>query len=455
MSRRSQAGVQDFGSDSFLDIIANIVGILIILIVIAGMKVAHQSTQVAPVADAASTADSTSIDVLTESELSSAQRPIDLATSSDLQSDSELDDVRQLAEEAFAADPPSAANQAVPELPSELPVEPPSTPAVPDGPSLEELTAELEDLAAERRQRKEELAALQQQKSDLENDIETASARHERASQELDAQRVTSDFATQRREVLLKEQQKLTDQITALEEQLEAREEDRQRVDSTLNGLTKRQEYVLDALDQIAQQTRQLREVLQETPAAAEPTDRLNHRIRPVSRAVETTEQHFRLSGGRIAHIPLEGLLERVRRQMGQKVSVVRRFRRAEGVAGPVGGFRMNYVMERQSADPIQALKYGQSGYRISVSRWTITPAETLQAETVEQALRMGSRFRQIIEATPPDTVLTIWLYPGEFQHFGRLRELAHRLNLRVAARPLPDGTPISGSPNGSRSASQ
>ena len=368
---------------------------------------------------------------------------------------SDLSIVRQLAEEAFAADPPSAAKQALPELPVELPVEPPSTPAVPDGPSLEELTAELEDLAAERRQRKEELAALQQQKSDLQNDIETASARHERASQELDAQRVTSDFATQRREVLLKEQQKLTDQITALEEQLEAREEDRQRVDSTLNGLTKRQEYVLDALDQIAQQTRQLREVLQETPAAAEPTDRLNHRIRPVSRAVETTEQHFRLSGGRIAHIPLEGLLERVRRQMGQKVSVVRRFRRAEGVAGPVGGFRMNYVMERQSADPIQALKYGQSGYRISVSRWTITPAETLQAETVEQALRMGSRFRQIIEATPPDTVLTIWLYPGEFQHFGRLRELAHRLNLRVAARPLPDGTPISGSPNGSRSASQ
>ncbi|MCR9202328.1 MAG: hypothetical protein NXI04_27110 [Planctomycetaceae bacterium] len=455
MSRRSQTGVQDFGSDSFLDIIANIVGILIILIVIAGMKVAHQSTHAAALTDdSLPTASSTSIDVLTAADLANADRPVDVATASSLRSDSELDDVRHLAKEAFAAasSPDEPTDKSTDNTPD---TEFPSPPAEPEGPDLDALHAELDSLAADRRQLEEELKALRQQTADLQEEVVAATARNEQMGRDLDARRVTSDFATKRREVLVKEQEKLADQIDLLEEQLQAREEDRQQVDSTLNGLTKRQEYVLDALDQIAQQTRQLREVLQENPPAAPPTDRLNHRIRPVSRAVETTEQHFRLSGGRIAHIPLEGLLERVRRQMGQKVSVVRRFRRAEGVAGPVGGFRMNYVMERQSADPIQALKYGQSGYRISVSRWTITPAETLQAETVEQALRMGSRFRQIIEATPPDTVLTIWLYPGEFQHFGQLRELAHRLNLRVAARPLPDGTPISGSPNGSRSASQ
>ncbi len=38
---RSRSGDLDFGSDSFLDIIANIVGILIILIVIAGLRVAR------------------------------------------------------------------------------------------------------------------------------------------------------------------------------------------------------------------------------------------------------------------------------------------------------------------------------------------------------------------------------------------------------------------------------
>ena len=39
MSRRRPKGELQFGSDSFLDVVANIVGILIILIVIAGLRV--------------------------------------------------------------------------------------------------------------------------------------------------------------------------------------------------------------------------------------------------------------------------------------------------------------------------------------------------------------------------------------------------------------------------------
>ena len=47
MSRRAVSSDQEFGSDSFLDIIANIVGILIILIVVAGLRVANQPKEVA------------------------------------------------------------------------------------------------------------------------------------------------------------------------------------------------------------------------------------------------------------------------------------------------------------------------------------------------------------------------------------------------------------------------
>ena len=50
MSRRKSDADQEFGSDSFLDIIANIVGILIILIVVAGAKVAQQAESRDPVA---------------------------------------------------------------------------------------------------------------------------------------------------------------------------------------------------------------------------------------------------------------------------------------------------------------------------------------------------------------------------------------------------------------------
>ena len=115
----------------------------------------------------------------------------------------------------------------------------------------------------------------------------------------------------------------------------------------------------------------------------------------------------------------------------------------------------MNYIVERQAAAPLQSLQYGGNAFRIMVSRWTILPAETLEAEPVDAALKLGSRFRQVIEAAEPNTVITIWLYPDDFPRFGDLRELGHRFNLRVAARPLPTGTPIAGSPSGSRSASQ
>src|SRR4051812_7683947 len=41
MARRKHSGEVNIGSDSFLDVIANIVGILIILIVIAGVRVSR------------------------------------------------------------------------------------------------------------------------------------------------------------------------------------------------------------------------------------------------------------------------------------------------------------------------------------------------------------------------------------------------------------------------------
>ncbi|MGV2341583.1 MAG UNVERIFIED_CONTAM: hypothetical protein LVR18_48985 [Planctomycetaceae bacterium] len=45
MSRRTPRGELEFGSDSFLDVVCNIVGILIILIVVVGVRVQRQPPQ--------------------------------------------------------------------------------------------------------------------------------------------------------------------------------------------------------------------------------------------------------------------------------------------------------------------------------------------------------------------------------------------------------------------------
>ena len=226
-----------------------------------------------------------------------------------------------------------------------------------------------------------------------------------------------------------------------------------------LVALQKRDDYVDGALQQIAVETRRLQEVLETTEEerkqAEASKDVLSHRLSPVGKSVSDRETHFRLHNGKIAHLPIERLVDRMTEQIKSRQRIVMKFRRYEGVVGPLDGFIMKYVVQRQALSPLQAMQYGQNSYRFSVSRWTIEPSDTYRGETVEQALKQGARFRQLVESAEPDSSVTIWLYPGDFENFAKLRELAHSMNLRVAARPLPEGTPVAGSPTGSQSTSQ
>ena len=50
---------------------------------------------------------------------------------------------------------------------------------------------------------------------------------------------------------------------------------------------------------------------------------------------------------------------------------------------------------------------------------------------------------------------MTLWVYPDSFTLFRKLREDLQARGYLVAARPLPDGMAIRGSPAGSLSAGQ
>ena len=74
MGRRSQAPELAFGSDSFLDVICNIVGILIILIVVVAVKVERQ-----PMAQAEALANTAQVaPTIPDRESEYAQRQLDL-----------------------------------------------------------------------------------------------------------------------------------------------------------------------------------------------------------------------------------------------------------------------------------------------------------------------------------------------------------------------------------------
>ena len=92
---------------------------------------------------------------------------------------------------------------------------------------------------------------------------------------------------------------------------------------------------------------------------------------------------------------------------------------------------------------------------RISVSGWKVVPQDTLMAETLEEALHANSRFQQCLRLADRDATLTFWVYPDSFAAYRALQELAHKKGFVVAARPLPLGVPIAGSPKGSQSVGQ
>jgi hypothetical protein len=185
------------------------------------------------------------------------------------------------------------------------------------------------------------------------------------------------------------------------------------------------------------------------------PVTQLKHRLAPISQEVQGEEVHFRLYGNRISVIPLAQLVERVKFQLERQKDWIARHAKHEGTVGPVDGYTLKYVVERQQLTPMQERKLGYGAYRIELSRWELIPDAEVPAETSDQALRRGSRFAIALQAAPERAALTFWVYPDSFGLYRTLQEAAHAEGFVVAARPLPEGASIQGSPHGSRSAGQ
>lgn len=406
MSRHGGHDDPDFGSDSFLDIIANIVGILIILIVIAGVKVARQP----PAAAVA----------VTETE------PVVTAPANS----PTLPDSRR-----FHPDPGIIRLSA-----SQL-----------------HLLKENARTAAEQTSHlRQEHAALQSTSTELGRQLTDA----RRQSAELDAKMTTFGRQTAQsaanHAVVAEDVNGLRGTVASLQKQTADEEKRHQMLLTATRRVYDRQAAADAQLKQISEHTRRLQEVIeQKRVESAAPVEHLEHRLSPVVRAGSEQELHFRLRNGQISWVPIEPLLEQLKRQVMNRAGVIQRFGRYEGVCGPVGGYTMKYAVTRHTPSLLEGLNAGSGGLRIAVSRWTVTPDQSLQAESVDEALKFGSRFRQVAEAADLDALMTVWLYAADFVHFRRLREFGHSLGLRVAARPLPEDAEITGSPAGSRSSGQ
>lgn len=387
MSRRHREE-EEFSSSSFLDVICNVVGILIVLIVIAGVRT-RPPLKPNPAPDIAANALDSSVEL--PPVLAEAASP-EAATAPELA--------------AIEPDlpPPLLELEPEPEL------EPLRLPELAPPPEMVERARQLDaELAALRRDHANLAHILtdqHRQQTDLNERVQTA--RDLLATRQLDLNASQQQSSEQQADLRLAKQTlaRLLAQVKALEEK-------------------------------------------------SPPVEALKHHITPISRTVSGKEKHYRLDKNRVAEVPLEVLIVKLKDQIERRKDWLTRTRSHQGQVGPFAGFNMSYLVRVEMLSGLEDLRAGQGGYRVSVSSWEVVPEPDLKGESEQVALSQGSRFYESLLGADPDTTLTFWVYPDSFPIYRKLQAFAHEQGFPVAARPLPNGVPIAGSPSGTKSASQ
>jgi len=213
------------------------------------------------------------------------------------------------------------------------------------------------------------------------------------------------------------------------------------------------------SLEELKRHSNRLRDEIR----ALEKLPRLRQRLHyhtPVSQPVDAEEVMFECRRGRVTYVDVPTLIAEVKRDLQDQAKTLQTRWQVEGVAGPVGAFRLRYVIERQRGlfDSLcgDAPAAGSGSYQYGLSEWQLEAVADNRGETEAAALDERSAFRQVVDTLDPKlTVVTMWVYPDSFALYRRLRDYLYDRDLIVAGRPLPEGVSISCSRSGSVSRGQ
>ncbi len=196
----------------------------------------------------------------------------------------------------------------------------------------------------------------------------------------------------------------------------------------------------------------QQREAIEKSPAASEQIESYNT---PLGHTVVGREVHFQLSHGRVAYVPLNELVERASEDIKHKAYKLSERPELTDTVPPIQGFRLTYTIRLRPPTTAEIEESHSQRPRIE-DRVVLTPVADNLGEPIDEALHPVSQFHEVLASRrAKDATITLWTYPGSFDDFRRLKKELYRLGFPVAARPLPDGVPISGSSQGSKSTAE
>lgn len=176
----------------------------------------------------------------------------------------------------------------------------------------------------------------------------------------------------------------------------------------------------------------------------------------PISKTVEDKEVHFRLLGGRIVYVPLTELFEKLNLEIAANKNRYFKQKTSTGVIGPIDRFRLEFMLS--TYDVMMRDAYGSGvGSRLELEYAEFVPIHEPLGQPLGEALAApNSDLKNRLRLYRQDVyTITLWVYPDSFEEFQQLKQFLYSQGYKVAARPLQNGAPISGSHRGSKSSSQ
>ncbi len=248
--------------------------------------------------------------------------------------------------------------------------------------------------------------------------------------------------------------------LEAAAEQAEAEALSAQRLASRLREPQERLTKAEHKLMVVRQEHDRLRRALVELASQPRPRQALNTRQSPVARPIGGNEFHFEVRGDRIAFLDMDRLIKLVENDARLRIRMMQNGpgRPISATVGPVGAFSMRYELGQ---DPYAALNdllnpRGRGTTTFTLLGFEIVPEQQIRGETFDLAMSPASEFSRVLNRIRPgSSTVTLWVYPDGFPLYQSLNEFLHDRGFTVAARPLPAGLPIRGSPDGSLSAGQ
>ena len=209
------------------------------------------------------------------------------------------------------------------------------------------------------------------------------------------------------------------------------------------------------SLDDAGGELRDLTRMRQAIENQTAPPVVIEHQPTPLAKTVFGKEVHFRLLGGRLAYVPLNELVQKLKGEWQQKLWRLKDSPEVTETIGPIRGFRIKYTIAMGHIGV--KTRIGTTQRNVAhVSGFNLIPVSDDLGSPFQEALAAGSEFRSILaDLDPQRTTITVWTYPDSFNEFRILKQELRTLDFLTAGRPLPAGHSIGGSPSGSRSAAQ